>query len=160
LLLAAGCQEKPKDSAAVGSQAPDFELQDLSGQSYKLSSMKGKVVLLEFWATWCPPCESSVPAFNRLYERFKEEEFVLMALAVDEGEQVTDTLKSFGAENGVLYPVLPDVKNVAGFYNVISIPSTFVIDKEGNISFHHMGYAPDMFETISKEIEGLLKKSA
>jgi peroxiredoxin len=161
------CKQKPGggapsggQQATVGSIAPDFELRDLSGKPYRLSTMKGKVIVLEFWATWCPPCKSSVPEFKRLYEKFRNRDFVLMALNVDEGENVPETLKNFGKENGINYPVLHDINNVAGTYNVMSIPSTFVIDKEGNISYFHMGYTEDMFEALSKEVEELLKKNA
>ena len=160
MLFAAGCERKEGPSGVVGSQAPDFELRDISGKSWKLSSMKGKVVLLEFWATWCPPCQSAVADFNRIYERFKGEDFVFLALSVDEGEDLAGKLKRFGAKEGILYPVLPDFKDIAGTYNVISIPVTYVIDKEGNISYQHMGHMPDMVEIISEEIEGLLKKDA
>jgi peroxiredoxin len=161
ILIAAavvGCRQKGPAATAVGTIAPDFTLSDLSGQAYRLSSLKGKVVLLEFWATWCPPCQASAPELNRLVETFAGKEFVLLAVSVDEGSDAADKLREFGREKNALYPIMHDSGKVADMYGISSIPSLFLIDREGVISAHHVGFNPSMAGQLTAEIEELLRK--
>lgn len=158
------CKQKNTSTEApsiqIGSPAPEFEIQDINGKTYTLSAYKGKVVLLEFFATWCEPCRSAVPDLDRLYDRFKSRDFVFLAVAVDEGSDITEVLRKFGREKKIHYPLAPDMKKISDLYNVNGIPSSFIIDKEGSISFYHVGFTPDTYEILVKEIEGLLEKHA
>jgi thiol-disulfide isomerase/thioredoxin len=90
MALLAGCTEK---SAQRDSVASDFSLQDMSGKTVRLSDYKGKVVLLEFWATWCPPCRASVPGLEKLHKAYKDKGLVLLAVSMDDGG--TDEVRSF-----------------------------------------------------------------
>ncbi len=148
-----GCQRKAA-SPGVGASAPDFTLNDLNGSPHTLSALRGKVVVLDFWATWCPPCRASIPVLNRIYQRFHGEGVKVMGVSIDDGSKdIRDFLKT----HQILYKVLWDNKNIADAYNVQSIPNVFVIDKNGVIRDHHLGFSADEFDELSGEIQGLLK---
>lgn len=151
-----GCHRKAP-SLAVGSQAPDFTLTDVNGTSHSLSSLRGKVVIVDFWATWCPPCQASIPTFNKLYQRFKDDGLVVMGVSIDDGPGSIKTIREFARSHDVLYTLLWDNRNVADTYNVESIPNAFIIDKNGIIRDHHLGFSEDEFDEISGEVQGLLK---
>jgi len=109
----------------------DFTLQRLSGGSVSLSSLRGSVVILNFWATWCPPCRTEMPSMEILYQRYKNQG--LEMLAVDLREDA-DTVRRFIQRNGYTFPVLLDLDGrVGGIYGIQSIPTTFIIDRDGMI---------------------------
>lgn len=151
LAALAGC-EKATPPPPEGA-APDFALKDIDGNKVRLSDYKGKVVLLEFWATWCPPCKLAIPDLNDLHEKYTGEDFALLSISVDDS---LDTLKSFVEEYEVKFPVLVNDEHVERLYGVINIPATFIIDREGKIESKHLGYVPGTAEMLSKEIEELL----
>ena len=136
--------------------APDFTLKDTDGASITLSALKGRVVVVEFWATWCPPCKESIPGLNDLYGKYKDKNFSLYAISVDEGSNIADDVKSFKAQNGILYPVLLNDKTADGDYDISSIPVSFIIDKNGVIVERHRCYPPGTIDKMKKEIEALL----
>jgi peroxiredoxin len=119
--------------------APSFTLQDLNGKTVSLSDFKGKVVVLDFWATWCPPCVKEIPHFIELYEQYKDQAFAMVGISVDlEGVSV---VKSFARKYKINYPILMADGQVANAYGGITgIPTTFVIDKAGNIRQKYIGY--------------------
>jgi len=109
----------------------DFNLQFLAGGNTALSSYKGKVVILNFWATWCPPCRSEMPSMETLYQRFKDEG--LEILAVNLGESA-DTVRQFIQNNKYTFPVPMDTNNRVGtLYGVEAIPTSYILDREGKI---------------------------
>jgi thiol-disulfide isomerase/thioredoxin len=109
----------------------DFSLPLLNGRTAKLSAYKGKVVLLNFWATWCPPCRAEMPSMETFYQRFKDQG--LEILAVNGGED-TATVQDFLQNNRYSFPVLMDTRNeVNGIYEIKAIPTTFILDREGKI---------------------------
>jgi peroxiredoxin len=150
LALAAGCTSK--DKGAATSAAPDFTLEDLFGRSVKLSDQKGKVVLVEFWATWCPPCRESIPTLEKLHTQYAARGLVILAVSVDEGSW--DSVKKFVAEHKMTYPVLKGTDDVTQKYMVRLIPSMFLVDKEGNIKKQFMGGGND--DKLEQEIKALL----
>ena len=116
----------------VGSRAPDFTLVSLGGGSVRLSDYEGKVVLLNFWATWCRPCREEMPSMESLYRRLKTREFEILAVSID--IQGQDVVQPFVAKYDLTFPVLLDPDNrIYGLYRVTGVPETFIIDKKGLI---------------------------
>jgi peroxiredoxin len=111
-------------------QTLDFTLTDLQGKSWSLRELKGKVVLVNFWATWCPPCRKEMPDLNALYQRFKDQGFVILAISDEEADKV----KPFIAERNISYPVMLDPgRKVNELFQVEGIPKSFVYDREGKL---------------------------
>jgi len=139
-------EEKPTkpsgDKAPTGpgaKSAPSFTLQDLNGKTVSLSDFKGKVVVLDFWATWCPPCVKEIPHFIELHEQYKDKGFAIVGISVDRGG--ISVVKSFVQKYRVNYPILMTDGQVDKAYGGIpSIPTTFVIDSAGNIRQKYVGY--------------------
>jgi peroxiredoxin len=111
-------------------QAADFALQDLHGQTWALKDLRGKVVLVNFWATWCPPCRKEMPDLQSLYKKYKDKGLVILAVSDEESAKV----KPFVAEQDVKYPILLDPgKKVGELFQVQGIPRTFVYDRSGKL---------------------------
>lgn len=118
-------------------KAPDFDLPLLAGGTASLSAQQGKVVILNFWATWCPPCREEMPSMETFYRRFKDQG--LEIFAVDGGED-TATVQRFIRQNGYTFPILLDRNNrVNSNYGITAIPSSFILDRSGNIVAMVMG---------------------
>ena len=119
------------DKATVGLTAPDFSLTDKNGKTWTLSSLKGKVVFLNFWATWCPPCRDEMPAMQRLYRQMPKDRFEMLAVLENDKPERAD---AFAAELGLTFPILYDeAKAIWPSYGLTGLPETFIIDKHGRI---------------------------
>ena len=129
--LLAGCsrQEAP---VVEGKTAPDFTLKDLAGRQVRLSDYRGKVVLLNFWATWCPPCREEIPSMVRLNQVMAGKPFQMLAVSIDEGG--VDAIEAFFKKSGSVLPALLDTDHaVSKRYGTTGVPETFVLDKKGVI---------------------------
>jgi peroxiredoxin len=153
---AASCKKTERSRVLEEGKAPDFTLSDMSGKKVTLSGLRGKVVLVEFWATWCPPCKEAVPEINKVYEKYKDKDVQVLAIAVDQGSDVASKVHSFVTEHRVNYPVLIDDKRVNVLYGVGNVPVAFIIDREGKVAKKHIGFMEELSETISRDIEALL----
>lgn len=119
--------------------APDFVLPDLTGQAVRLSQLKGKIILLNIWATWCPPCRKEMPTMEVLYQKLKGADFVMLAASQDVDGK--NTVAPYLQEGGLTFPVLLDVSGEVGKkYGVTGYPETFIIDRQGMIVYRHIGY--------------------
>jgi peroxiredoxin len=129
--------------------APAFTLTDLSGKSVSLSDFRGKVVVLDFWATWCPPCRREIPDFIDLQKKFGSQGLEIVGIALDEPDKV----QAFARQNGMNYPVLLGSDEISMKYGGIEgIPTTFIIDKSGRIVNRFEGFQPrEVFETEIKK---------
>ena len=117
--------------------APDFELSDIDGVVHKLSAYRGTVVVVNFWATWCPPCREEMPSMQRAWERIQDEDIVMLAIDVGEDE---DTIFTFTADYPVEFPLLLDQdSSVIQRWPVRGLPTTFVVDPEGRIVYRAIG---------------------
>jgi peroxiredoxin len=150
LTILFGCSDKVAPSG--GSKAADFSLQDMNGKNVRLSDYRGKVVLLEFWATWCPPCRASIPGIEKIFKAYKDKGLVVLAVSLDEGGW--DSVKSFISKNGVTYTVLKGNDDVSESYQVRTIPMLLIVDKEGRISKRYLGFGSE--DDLEKDINILL----
>ncbi len=134
------------------SPAPDFALPDLDGKTVKLSDFKGKVIILDFWATWCSPCVYEIPHFIELYEQYKENGFQMIGIAFQSGS--ASNIRQFVEKHGINYPILMGNRVIAREYGGINaIPTTFVIDRQGRIVQKYIGYrAKEVFENHLKAL--------
>jgi DsbE subfamily thiol:disulfide oxidoreductase len=124
------------DAPQVNAPAPDFELENLTGEKKHLADYQGKVVVLNFWATWCGPCKYEMPFFQEIYESYSSD---IAVLAVNNQESV-DRVKPFVEEMGLTYEILMDKDgSVATQYQVLGFPTTYFIDPNGIIKFLHVG---------------------
>jgi len=131
--------EESTPHVSAGNKAADFKLETLEGRTVSLSQMKGKVVFLNVWATWCGPCREEMPSMETLYDQFKgNRDFVMLAVSQDtKGKSV---VAPYVEKNGYHFTVLLDPENeVSESYDVSGVPETFIIDRRGRIVAHHMG---------------------
>lgn len=126
---------KISEGAAIDSSAPEFTLKNLNGEEVSLKDYKGKKVMLNFWATWCPPCKAEMPAMQQLYSQ-KPADLEILAINLDPQNDVSGFVNS----NGLDFPVLLDQSgSTQQLYSIISIPTTFLIDEKGVIKKKHIG---------------------
>jgi len=146
-------------NSAINKPAPDFELKDVDGNLVKLSDLKGKVLVLDFWATWCGPCKASFPMMQKAVNKFKEDKEVkfLFIHTWDTAKDPVKDAKDYVVTNGYTFEVLMDLKNkttnqseVATKFNVKGIPAKFIIDQKGNIRFQASGFSGDEEKAIDE----------
>jgi len=134
--------------------APDFTLNDASGKPVKLSDFRGKVVLLNFWATWCPPCRVEIPWFMEFQQTYGDRDFVVLGISLDDGWK---SVKPYVDANNINYRVMIGDDNITARYGgVSSLPATFLIDRSGRIASSHVGLVSK--SDCRGEIERLLSK--
>jgi thiol-disulfide isomerase/thioredoxin len=139
-----------------GKPAPDFTLETLTGGKLHLAELKGKVVVLDFWASWCGPCVAALPQISEASKARAEKGVVFYA--VNQQEEVPE-IKAFLQKKNLDVPVALDVEGAAAkLYHVRGIPQTVVIDKEGNVAVVHVGFSPKMKEQLGRELDELLAK--
>jgi thiol-disulfide isomerase/thioredoxin len=124
------CSKEEKQSSL--GLAPDFSLKTIDGREITLSQLKGKVVLLDFWATWCGPCRESIPHLVQLYKKYRENGFELVGMNLDKGD--VEIVRRFIMSMDIPYPVVSAPEEVVRSYRVTGIPATFLIDKEVGFS--------------------------
>lgn len=153
-----GCDKTPDKIRAVkGEKAPSFSLMNLDGDQVALADFEGKVIVVEFWATWCPPCRESLPATNKLFRKYRDRGLAAVAIAVqDQPDQVAD----FVREKSIDIPVLMDDGAVSQVYGVRGIPAMFFINRAGLVTNELEGYRPSVDREIESRVEELLAEPA
>ncbi|MFX3623345.1 MAG: peroxiredoxin family protein [Ectobacillus sp.] len=137
----------------IGKEAPDFELQTVDGKQVKLSDFKGKKVIVNFWATWCPPCRKEIPEMQAFYNKY-EKDTVILAVNYTASERTggREKVQSFIQENGITFPVLLDASStVSNMYKVITLPTSYFVDKKGIIRHKYIG--PMTVEYMEKTVQ-------
>jgi thiol-disulfide isomerase/thioredoxin len=146
--------QKKANGPAIGSQAPDFELKLLGGEgkTMRLSSLKGKAVIVNFWATWCEPCKIEMPWLVELQKKYGSQGLQIIGVAVDDTEE--KNISDFSRKMGVNYPVLLGTEKVADLYGgVDGLPTNFFLDRSGKVVDHVLGLVGESV------IEDAIKKS-
>ena len=165
-LITLSQKEKVRKALQDINKAPDFTLQALNDSSYTLSKMEGKVVLINFWATWCGPCRMEIPEFNELHKSYHEKGLEILGISVsDNKKQLKNFTKSFAVNYPLLYGGTREMNKIMKDYGgVYAVPSSFLIDKKGKIVWKYPGailkdYDPQTFAALIYEIEKRLNES-
>jgi len=155
LLLALCMFATPALAVTTMSAAPDFTLRTLGGPNLRLQELRGKVVLINFWATWCGPCQQEMPKLNALYEKYHAAGFVLLGVNIDEDVQHASDVAT---RLGLKFPVLLDTeKSISTLYDLSTMPSTVIVDRDGKVRYLHRGYLSGVEAEYDKQIRELLK---
>lgn len=159
----AGQADKPKKveeleelpvGIGIGNIAPSFTLKDLDGKEASLGDYKGKKILLNFWASWCPPCRAEMPDMESFYQKYKDEGYTVIAVNAASTEKNSLDAPAFIEKNELTFPVLVDEKgSIGALYNVISLPTSYFIDSDGVIRNKVTG--PMSEERIVREMTNL-----
>ncbi|HEY9028721.1 MAG TPA: TlpA disulfide reductase family protein [Burkholderiaceae bacterium] len=156
LALAAAAPIAAGAVAATGSRAPDFTLRSSDGRNVRLEELRGQVVLVNFWATWCGPCREEMPHLNALYDKYRKSGVVLLGVNIDDDPA---TALATAGKLGVSFPVLLDTdKKVSKLYDLSTMPSTVVIDRDGKLRYVHRGYREGTEAEYEQTLRGLLKE--
>lgn len=143
-------EESPEVGLEKGNLAPDFELETIDGETVKLSDYRGEKVMLNFWATWCPPCRAEMPDMQKFHEN--HDEGVILAVNLTETENSTSNVDKFLDEYGITFEVLKDEETVVGnIYNAQALPTSYLIDSEGKI--HNIAVGPLNYDLMVQEFE-------
>lgn len=140
----------------VGKTAPDFAAKSSSGRNVRLSELRGQVVLINFWASWCSPCRQELPLLSKIYSQYRGAGFALLAVNVDDNRKDAEgMLKRLDLK----FPTLFDAgKSVAKLYGVDTMPATLVIDRDGRVRYVHRGYYEGYERKYEQQVRELLKE--
>lgn len=158
VLLLSGCPGgPPPSSVAIGEQAPEFTLPNMEGEQVSLSDFRGQVVVINFWATWCPPCREEKPTMEQLYQQKKDDGLVILAVNVEENPH--QVVSQYLLQHSYSFPILLDgIKaEVQGLYGVFRYPESYIIDRDGTVVDHIIGGRDWMESSTYGKIESLLK---
>ncbi|VAW94615.1 Thioredoxin family protein [hydrothermal vent metagenome] len=144
------------NASSISGKAPDFTLKSRSGQNVRLSDLRGQVVMLNFWASWCGPCRQEMPILEQLHKRYGKLGFTVVGVNV---EQDTSKAVAYLRDIKVSFPILYDnTSKVSKLYDVRAMPTTVMIDRNGNMRFKHHGYKPGYEKDYKKQIKQLIRE--
>ena len=140
----------------VGDDVPEFVVEMFDGQKINIKDLKGKIVLINFWATWCPPCQEELKRVQKeIIDRFKGKDFVFLAISREESKE---QVKKFRERNGYTFPMgLDPERKIYSKFATATIPRNFIIDKKGKIVEIEVGYTKEAFAKMIEKLERLLK---
>jgi thiol-disulfide isomerase/thioredoxin len=143
-------------AADVSGPAPDFTLKSRDGSNLKLSELRGDVVMINFWASWCGPCRQEMPLLEDLHAKYQKLGFTLLGVNVEEDTAAANRMLK---DIPVSFPVLYDPQNtVSKLYNVQAMPTTVLVDRDGKLRYLHRGYLPGYEVEYAKQVRALLRE--
>lgn len=146
------------ERADVGRPAPTFEAATLAGQPLALADLKGRVVLIDFWASWCDPCREEFPELDALYREFREQGVEVIGVSVD---LKRDNIDAFISKHPVAFPIIHDPKKaIADRFKPRAMPTAYLVDRAGVVRYVHLGYQRAYLEKYREEIRLLLREGA
>lgn len=146
----------PVSAETIDKPAPDFVLKSNQGKNVRLSELRGEVVLLNFWATWCGPCRQEMPELDALHQRYKDMGFTVLGINVNENSSDADEMLS---ENPVSFPVLYDASSqVSELLDVDAMPTTILVDRDGTMRHLHKGFQPGYVDRYALEVKDLFRQ--
>ena len=155
-LLACAALAPFAHAAEPSGNAPDFTLKSAGGSNLRLQEQRGRVVMINFWASWCGPCRVEMPHLNRLYDKYRSAGFQLFGVNIDEDPAKAQALAT---KLGLQFPVLFDAdKRVSKLYDLTTMPSTVLVDRDGRVRHVHRGYRDGYENTYEQQIRALLKE--
>ena len=155
--LLTGCGDSGPKKAKVPKVVPDFSLTSLDGQPITRDSLKGKVVLLDFWATWCAPCRAAIPHLITLYKTYKEQGLEVIGVSLDQGGQ--SDVEEFVKRNHIPYPIAMGANNsITKDLGISSLPTIILLSKEPSIEFKVVGFNAEIANKLESKIKELLAK--
>jgi peroxiredoxin len=151
-------QDDTESYTRVGDKMPAFTITDLNGREISTANLKGKVMLVNFWATWCPPCRAEMPRLEKeVWQKYRDSEFVMVAIAREQSEE---EIAEFQKENRLSFPFAADPqREVYKRFGNGGIPRSYVVGVDGKILYQSVGYLPSEFDQMKKVIEKELAKA-
>lgn len=148
---ASSADPKEETRTSVGQQMPAFSIRDTAGRTFDMRALRGSVVVVNFWATWCPPCRAELPRLEKeIWEKYKSGKFVVIAIG---REETDDAITKYAAEHGLTFRIAADPKRaVYGLFASAGIPRTYVVDRTGRIVFQSVGFEESEFEHLKQVV--------
>lgn len=144
------------NAGTISGKAADFTLKSNTGKNLRLSDFRGQVVMINFWASWCGPCRQEMPILDQLHKRYGKLGFTLLGVNV---EQDSSKANAYLKDIPVSFPILYDTANqTSKLYNVSAMPTTVIVDRNGNMRFIHHGYKPGYEKDYKKQIKALIRE--
>jgi len=144
--------QKGEDKAGLGT-FPDVTFTTMKGEKLSISDLKGKVVFVNFWATWCAPCRREIPDFIRFQKKYGGDNFTILGVSLD--EQGFEVVEPYAKEMGINYPLVVDNQNLGDkLGGIYAVPTTYFLDKQGNIAGRKIGYFPE--DQMKKQIDEMV----
>lgn len=143
-------------ASTIDGPAPDFTLKSNSGKNIRLNELKGEVILLNFWASWCGPCRQEMPELEKLHKKYQRLGFTVIGVNVEKDSSAANKILK---KTPVTFPVLYDTENkTSKLYSVNAMPTTVIIDRDGNQRFLHLAYKPGYEKKYEKQIKKLIRE--
>jgi len=155
-LLLSLCLSLPVAATTISGPAPDFTLKSNSGKNLRLADLRGEVVMINFWASWCGPCRQEMPELNKLHKRYKRAGFTVFGVNVEnDSSEANQMLEKIPVD----FPVLYDTRSeVSKLYNVDAMPTTVLVDRDGNLRYLHRGYKPGYEDIYRQQVKTLIRE--
>jgi len=146
-------------AAWLNDRAPDFSLRDITGKTVTLESLKGRVLFINFWASWCPPCKKETPELDKLAGKYKDTDLTVLAVNIDKTkDKADDFLERIGLLNSNHFTILLDPQSsVVSSYGARAMPTSFIVDRNGTIRYVHLGFNESDPSRWTNEVESLVK---